>query len=179
MSEDEAASVHSAQNAGPAPVGQPTATLARVSIKAPEFSEASATGWFTILEAQFNLSHITVQSTQFFHAVSALPPTLINRLPISILNNRNYDELKATILNYVEKSKPELFESLMTPDILTGRPSVCLANLQRTAAKVNIGEEFVRHRFLQSLPTSITPVLASQSTLCLEQLGNLADELVS
>ena len=153
--------------------------VARVSIKPPEFSEVSSSGWFAILEAQFNLAAITAQQTKFYHALAGLPATLVDRLPANILTEANYENLKAAVAGLVERSRPELFESLLAPEIFVGKPSVCLNNLQRTADKVGVGEAFVRHKFLQSLPPTVTPVLASQTTLTLSQLGNLADQLVS
>ena len=60
-----------------------------------------------------------------------------------------------------------------------GKPSSCLSVLQRTSAKVGVGEEFVRHKFISSLPANITPVLAASSTMSLAQLGTLADNLVA
>ena len=79
----------------------------------------------------------------------------------------------------VERSKPELFESLMSSQTLTGRPSACLTALISTAHKVGVSDDFVRHKFLQSLPSNVAPVLATQSSLSLRQLGSLADELLS
>ena len=77
---------------------------------------------------------------------------------MEILAGKDYDSLKDAVLHLVESSKPELFESLLQPEQLVGKPSSCLSVLQRTAAKVGVGEEFVRHKFISSLPANITPV---------------------
>jgi len=150
-----------------------------VSVKLPEFSEATAAGWFPIVEAQFNLAKITKEDTKFFHAVSGIPPSLITRLPSSILENYSYTELKNAILSISEKSKPEMFEALLNTQTIAGKPSVCLSQMRSMATKVAIGDEFVRHKFLQMLPSNISPVIAASSTLTLDQIGALADELVS
>ena len=60
---------------------------------------------------------------------------------------------------------------------LVRRPSY-LASLRQTAAKVGVGDDFVRHKFTQALPSSLAPVVAAQTTLSLQQLGKLADELI-
>ena len=161
--------------------GEPSSdtVINRVSVKPAEFSEATASGWFFIIEAQFQLSNIQNKSTKFYTALAALPATLVQRLSVEILSGKDYDSLKESVLSLVEKSKPELFESLLSTQVLTGRPSACLATLQSTAQKVGVGDEFIRHKFLQSLPASISPVIAAQSTLSLSQLGNLADELIT
>ena len=153
--------------------------IGRVSVKPSEFSDASAAGWFAIIEAQFVLANITVDSTKFYTALAALPSLTVQRLSAEILEEKSYNKLKESVLLLVERSKPELFESLLSAQVLTGRPSVCLANLKSTANKVGVGDDFIRHKFLQSLPPSIAPVLAAQSTLTLTQLGNLADELIA
>ena len=96
---------------------------------------------------------------------------MVQRLSATVLDSRDYDTLKASVLAFVEKSRPELFESILNGEILTGRPSTCLATLRRTAQKVGVGDDFVRHRFLQSLPSTIAPVLASQPTLTLDPVS--------
>jgi len=154
-------------------------SIQHVSIKPPQFSEQNASGWFAILEAQFQLGRLTSSSNKFFQCLSAMPPSLVTRLPPGVLEGHDYEELKAAVLGLVESSKPEIFESLLRTEQLVGRPSACLSVIQRAAEKVGVGNDFVRHKFLNSLPPTITPVLAAQSTLSLAQLGTLADELVS
>jgi len=150
-----------------------------VAVKPAQFSETNADGWFFILEAQFQLANINVSSTMFFHCVSALPASLVSRLSREILTSKDYEQLKAAVLAQVESSKPELFESLLSNETLAGRPSQQLSILQKAAGKVNVGEGFVRHKFLSSVDEKIRPVLAAQSTLTLNQLGTLADELAA
>ena len=59
---------------------------------------------------------------------------------------------------------------------MTGRPSYLLQKLVPTASKLGVTEDFVRHKFIHALPTSIFPV--TQKSLSLQQLGSLADELM-
>jgi len=153
--------------------------IQQISIKPPQFSEQNASGWFAILEAQFQLNRLSSNTSKFFQCLSAMPPSLVTRLSPSTLEGHDYTELKAAVLGLVESSKPEIFESLLRTEQLVGRPSACLSVIQRAAEKVGVGHDFVRHKFLNSLPSAITPVLAAQSTLSLAQLGTLADELVS
>ena len=77
-----------------------------------------------------------------------------------------------------EKTKPELFERLIRKSKLTGRPSLFLAELREMGDKVGVGDELIRHKFIQSLPSAIAAALASQRELGLSALGKLADELV-
>lgn len=147
-------------------------------IHMPSFMETAATGWFAIIEAQFKLRSITTSSTKFYHVLSSLPPELVARLPAPILTEAKYEELKEAVINIHEKTKPELFARLINDTKMSGRPSYYLQELNATATKVGVGEDLVRHRFINALPSTISPVIAAQKDLTLQQLGNLADELM-
>lgn len=149
-----------------------------VSIKPGIFKESAVSGWFLTLEAQFNINKITSQSTRFYHTLAALPPELATNLPQEVQTSENYDQLKKNILDIYEQTKPELFDKLIKKTTLSGRPSVFLHELHSIAKKVGVGEELVRHKFLNALPKNIAPIAASQKTLDLTHLGILADELM-
>lgn len=148
-----------------------------VSVKVPQFMEGSARGWFCVIEAQFKMKNITQEDTKFWNVLAALPPNLVEKLPSSLTDKQNFTDLKAAVISYYERSKPELFNSLIKKTTMSGKPSIYLRELTSIANKVGVGEELVRHQFLNSLPPTISPVLATQKTLTLEQLGPLADEL--
>ena len=76
-----------------------SADILRVSIKTAEFSEANANGWFLILEAQFRLSSITVESTKFYHCLTALPASVVKKLFSDVIAAERLDKLKKTIFN--------------------------------------------------------------------------------
>lgn len=152
--------------------------VAAVAIKPIKFSETSASLFFKVLEAQFNLNKITANRTQFYHALSGIPVEVLENVPVTIIDCEDYEELKLSITSFYERSKSEVFDKLISATSTTGRPSVYLRELQQLAAKVGVGEELVRHKFLRSLPTTISPALSTQQTLPLAQLGSLADDLI-
>ena len=152
--------------------------LGAIGIKAPQFTESSAQGWFAIMEAQFVLKNITVSSTKFYNALAALPPDLVVKLPGQILEAKDYDHLKKEVISIYEATKPELFSQLINETKMTGKPSLYLQELLCIAKKVGVGEDLVRHRFIKSLPQSISPVIAAQQDLPLSRLGKMADELI-
>ena len=131
--------------------------------------------WFVILEAQFNIVGIVTSSTKFYHA---LPVETVSNLDDAILQASDYDQLKEAVERYHEKSRGELFETFLQETPLTGKPSHFLLQMAKVAKKVGVGDDMVRHRFQQALPPSLAPVIASQRTLGLEDLGRLADELL-
>lgn len=153
-------------------------SINRVSIKPPPFMENAVEGWFTIMEAQFHLQGITAETTRFFHVLAALPPNIVGQIPPSCLQQQNFSCLKSEVLQLFERSKPELFEALISTTNMTGKPSLFLYELQGIARKVGVTEELVRHKFTQALPVALGPVLAAQKELSLCQLGKLADELM-
>ena len=151
-----------------------------VAIKPPKFLETSVSGWFAIVEAQFHLRRVTNDNTKFYSIIAALPAEVVSRLPSNVLDasRSTYDDLKQKVIGIYEKTKPEMLDKLMQTTTMTGRPSIYLQELMSTAEKIGVGEDIVRHKFIQALPSSISPVIASQGDLDLSRLGKLADELL-
>ncbi|KAK3894112.1 hypothetical protein Pcinc_002130 [Petrolisthes cinctipes] len=151
-----------------------------ITIKPPQFSESSARGWFAVLEVKFKLKGITVSSTKFYNALSALPPNLVTNILSDVINNECFDDLEKTVIQSYEQTKPEIFEKLAQRTTMTGRPSLYLLELQSPARRVGIGDcqDLIRHKFLSSLPHTISPAVAAQTSLSLTQLCTLADELM-
>lgn len=149
-----------------------------VAFKAPPFMEGSVDGWFEILDAHFHLQKITSELTKYFHTISCLPPNIVSRLAPEVLATRKFSNIREAVQSFYETSKPELFERLISTSVMTGRPSVFLQDLLAVAAKVGVGDDLVRHKFLQALPPPLNTILAVQKELTLLQLGKLADELL-
>ena len=62
---------------------------------------------------------------------------------MEILAGKDHDGLKDAVLHLVEIFKYELIDSFLQPELLVRKPSSRLSVLQRTAAKLRVGEEFV------------------------------------
>ena len=114
------------------------AQVQAVSIKPPNFSEANPARFFTVLEAQFHLKAITQSKTKFFHALTALPEETLNAVSDTTVTGENYEDLKNFVITYYEKSRPELFEKLISNTPLTGKPSHNLRQLENIANKVGV-----------------------------------------
>lgn len=155
-----------------------TASTAAVSIKVPPFIASNPSTWFIIIEAQFTISGITVPTTKFYHVLASLPVDTVCNLDDAIIHGADYDSLKKAVIAYHEASRGELFESFLRETPLVGKPSHYLMEMRKVAKKVGVGDDMVRHRFQQALPPSLAPVIATQKTLGLDDLGRLADELV-
>ena len=84
----------------------------QVNIKAPEFMKTAVNGWFTILEAQFHLRNVTASKTKFYAVILSLPSEEVGNLPNAILASQDYEELKRTLIEAHEQTKPELLEKI-------------------------------------------------------------------
>jgi hypothetical protein len=149
-----------------------------VSIKPPQFLETSASSWFKIMEAQFVIGKVTLTQTQFFHCLGALPSHVVDKLSNDILESHNYSTLKEAVVSFYERSKPEIFENLISNTTMTGKPSIFLNEILKAAGKVGVGDDLIKHKFIQSLPPNIAPIVAAQQDTPLKQLGTLADSLM-
>ena len=157
---------------------QQSMNINQVNIRAPEFMESAVASWFEILDAQFHLRNITTQTTKFYHIVASLPANVVQRLPPAVLRSQNYDELRQSVISSYERSKPEMLDKLMQTRSMTGRPSVYMHEMLSIAERIGISDDIVRHKFIQALPPSLAPVIATQKDLTPTQLGSLADELM-
>lgn len=152
--------------------------IQHLTVRPPPFLDTTAPAWFRILEAQFQLRSIQLSTTKFYNTLAALPPEVVSKLSPEILDSAQYDKLKTAVIDFYERSKPELFANLSAATHMTGRPSLFLQELSAIASKVGVGDEFIRHKFIQALPPTISPVIAARSEMSLVQLGKLADELL-
>lgn len=59
--------------------------IQQVNIRVPEYMKTVVNGWFSIIEAQFHLHHITVSTTKFFTVISFLSAKMVAKVPILIL----------------------------------------------------------------------------------------------
>jgi hypothetical protein len=158
--------------------GSEDEVISSVKIKPPTFSETSVPTWFRVLEAQFHLARISTTKTKYYHAVSQLPAEVLDRISQTELEAEDYDRLKKAVTTTFEKSKLELFNDLMSKQTYSGKPSIYLLDMLRQACKLNIGKDIVRMQFLKTLPGNVRTVLASHTTLTLQQLGELANDLL-
>ena len=153
-------------------------SIDHVQMKAPTFMDDAVDAWFSILEAQFEICRVTTSSTKFFNTLSHLPPNVVKRLSKTILNSKNYDALKEAVITIYEQSKPELLDKLLESSRISGRPSLYLQEMISVAERLEVGDDIIRHRFINSLPDSARPFVASQQSLSLQQLGKLADDFI-
>ncbi|KAG1714748.1 Mitogen-activated protein kinase-binding protein 1 [Nymphon striatum] len=87
-------------------------------------------------EHKFQLQRVSHNDTKFFNVLAALPSETVARIPASVLERQNYIKLQEEVVALFERSKPELFDQLISTTVLTGRPSLFLEDVRAVAAKV-------------------------------------------
>lgn len=153
-------------------------SISSFKIKPPVFSETSVTTWFRIVEAQFHLANIRSSRTKYFHVMSQIPPEVLDKISQNDLDDEDYDKFKKSVIGTYEKSKIELFNDFLSKQIYGGKPSVYLQDMVRQAGKLNIDNDIVRMQFLKTLPVQVRTVLAAHTSLTLQQLGELANDIL-
>ena len=151
---------------------------ATVTVKVPPFMENSVSNWFLVVEAQFKIAKIVSSETKYYHLIGNLPTSVLDRLDQETLTKPDFKTLKAALIDKYEKSKPELFRKMLENKTMTGKPSTLMSELQAIGAKVGVGDEFIKHQFLEASPPSISSVLVSHNDLSLAQMAKLADSML-
>ena len=157
------------------------AVSAAVSVKPPPFDETSVTRWFNIVESQFILAGITQSSTKFHHILANLPVRIINQLSDNVVSTADYDKLQKALVALFARSKPELFDTLVSQNgIIMQKPTVYLQQLRKIAAQLDVKDDFLKIKFLKALPNTIRPLLVTYDpTTSLEELARVADTLMA
>ncbi|KAM7294783.1 uncharacterized protein ISCGN_024288 [Ixodes scapularis] len=135
------------------------------------------------VEAQFQLHHITSQTTKYLHVVSSLPAELADELEDILAapaTSNQYDLLKAAILARKTPSERSRLQHLLNMEELGDqRPSQLLRRMRQLMGDVTTDADtsLLRELFLQRLPHSMVPILAAAEDMPLDQLANLADRV--
>ena len=153
--------------------------IGHVAIKPVAFSRENVAFWFMNLEAQFTLARVISDQTRYFHALAALPIEVTANIPMSELATQSYKALKEALVKDLEVSATERLQELLEKTPLLGRPSQWVRELSRKVQNLGVGEDLLRHKFLQALPPSVRMVLVGQKTLTLEQMASLADDMLA
>ena len=103
-----------------------------MAVKPPLFEEGSVRRWFKILKSQFSLANISTSRTKFNHVLANIPMSVLNKVSESAISSNDYDIIKTALHDLYDKSKPELFDTLMSKtNIMCTKPSVFLNELRK------------------------------------------------
>eukprot|EP00094_Tigriopus_californicus_P008803 TCALIF_08484-PA protein Name:"Protein of unknown function" AED:0.24 eAED:0.29 QI:0/-1/0/1/-1/1/1/0/295 len=154
--------------------GYSQAATNAVSARLPRFLDFNPELWFAQCEAVFELSRITAERTKFNHCVSCLEPEVLRKVQAVIRApdpDAPYSSFKEALLRATTKSLPQRVQEVMDLRLGDRRPSDLLHLMEESWPEGEAdGSPVFRQLFLQKLPPSLQPALAS----CVESLTDLA-----
>ena len=152
-----------------------------VSIKIPPFWARDSKLWFSQLDRQFVVKGITTSLTKFNHVVASLEPqfaTIVRDIVENPPATEPYEFLKEQLILRTTESKHARIRRVLRPEPLGDRkPSEYLRNM-RALLDGNDAGEILRTQFIENMPESLQPILASMSTKTLDELASTADNML-
>ncbi|KAL4716537.1 hypothetical protein ACJJTC_010201 [Scirpophaga incertulas] len=157
------------------------AFINRVSIRTPPFCKDRPSLWFSSLEAQFHINGITQEVTKYHFAISHLDMECIREVEDIIIQpsqTEPYSKLKNAIISRFSESYEEKVRRLLESEPIGDRkPSSFLRHL-RSLAGPGFPEQLLKTIWLNRLPRHVQLILASRKEQTLEDLWDLADQLM-
>lgn len=152
----------------------------RVAVRVPQFWPEEPALWFAQLEQQFLLSGVTSDQTKFAHLSTNLDLAYAREVRDIITKppaTGKYEKLKTELIRRLSISHERRVKQLLTYEELGDRrPSQFLRHLENLAGP-SIPKDFLQTIWSSRLPQNIQTVLASQPSLDLDNLADLADRV--
>ncbi|CAH2097753.1 unnamed protein product [Euphydryas editha] len=149
-------------------------------LKVQPFCPEEPEMWFALLEGQFEAFNITSDIKKYTSVINNLDLTHSKAVKDIILQppaENKYNKIKAELVKRLSASKEKKVRQLLVHEHLGDRkPSQFLRHLQDLAGP-SVPEDFIQSIWSSRLPQSLQTVLASQASLSLEQLADLADRI--
>ncbi|XP_062532857.1 uncharacterized protein LOC134201636 [Bombyx mori] len=161
------------------PVGPacPNTELPSTHIRIPPFWPEKPEIWFAQVEGQFAIMRVTDETAKFYHILASLDRQYAAEVEDVLTGPPYYQRLKEELIKRLSASRGNKVKQLLTHEQLgTRKPSQFLRHLQHLAGP-EIPEDFLRTIWTSRLPTTLQPIVASQSTLPLDALAELADRV--
>lgn len=148
-----------------------------MNIRIPPFWPEKPAIWFAQVEGQFAIMQVTDETAKFYHISANLDRQYAAEVEDILIGPPDYQRLKDELIKRLSATRENQVKQLLSLEQLGNRkPSQFLRHLQRLAGP-NIPADFVRTIWSSRLPTSMQPIVASQCTLPLDSLAELADRV--
>lgn len=158
---------------------QSSAQVGRVSVKLPPFWDRNPLLWFANIEAQFKISAITEDETQYYYVVAALSSEILSYISDIIMTppaKDKYALLKERLISEFSDSEQKKIKAILSELTLgDDKPSHLLRKMKQLAGKA-VTDDFLKTLWLQRLPTQVQAIL-SVSEDSLDKLGVMADKI--
>jgi len=158
-------------------------TSITTNLKLAAFNEQKPDIWFMLFE-NYIKTHTSIKNSmkKFEYCVSFLSVNAIEKVLHLIKSPpavEPYDVLKDAIINaFMETKTLRLRQILEGLTIGDRKPSEFLREINRQKGSIEIGDDVLRELFLKRLPSSVQAMLATQTTLSLDKLAELADSIM-
>lgn len=151
----------------------------KVGLKLPPFWDKHPELWFANIEAQFIVSGITQDATQYYSVISALNSDVLHYVSDIVLQpptDKKYETLKSRLIEEFSDSEQKRIKAVLSELTLgEDKPSHLLRKMKQLAGKT-LGEEFLKTLWLQRLPAQAQAIL-SVSDDGLDKLALMADKI--
>lgn len=146
-------------------------------IKIPPFWPEKPAIWFAQVEGQFAISRIQDPATKFYFILGNLDRQHAAEVEDILTGPPDYEKLKSELIKRLSVSTENKVKQLLMHEELGNRkPSQFLRHLQHLAGP-KVPEDFLKTIWTSRLPTSMQPIIASQPTLSVSALADLADRV--
>lgn len=147
------------------------------NIKIPPFWPEKPSIWFAQVEGQFIITNIYDDTTKFYHVLATLDRQYASEVEDILTGPPDYNRLKGELIKRLSVSRENKVKQLLMDEQLgTRKPSQFLRHLQHLAGP-NMPDDVLRTIWASRLPPSMQPIVASQATLSLDALADLADRI--
>lgn len=160
-----------------APLPAPALAPASAHIQLAPFWPEKPAIWFAQAEGQFAVNRITDDSTKFYLIFASLDRKYAAEVEDILTGTPDYQRLKSELIKRLSVSRENKVKQLLMHEQLgTRKPSQFLRHLQHLAGP-DIPSDFLKTIWTSRLPTSLQPIVASQTLLPLDDLAELADRV--
>jgi hypothetical protein len=154
--------------------------VCKVGVRVPPFWPEEPELWFTQMEGQFMISGITADATKFYYVISQLEHQYIFEVK-DVINSppaqNKYDKLKTELISRLSASQEKKHRELLMHEELGDRKPSQYWRRLKTLAGGYVSDEFLKTVWSSRLPPNLQTVIASQPTLSVEMLADLADKV--
>lgn len=153
----------------------------RVAIRLPPFWPDDPDVWFGQAEAQFIVSGIKDDATKFYCVIAQLDHRYAKEIKGLIKNPppvNKYQKLKSELIKCLSISRHQQITQVLSNEELGDRKASQFLRHLTATADGGVSDEFLRSIWMKRLPAHVQPILISQTSSTLEQLGELADKII-
>lgn len=162
----------------PPQVAAPEREVAHVAIKMAPFWTNDPEAWFLQLEANFELSRVTVDRTKISHLIMYLPQDVLSKVK-HIIRTGSYATIRDRLIDLYSKSQDETLAELFTKMQLGDRkPSLMLAEMEGVARDHQIPPDVIKHMWFERLDSHTQRVLLPVKDSETSKLAKIADAII-